>query len=140
MAEEPPSGRSFRIVPLSCASLTIALGLLTLIGWVSGLPLLASVRAKYIPMAPSTALCFSLIGIGLITHILKSTLRWIPRAAGCVVLVIAIAKLVEISAGFTLVSTPGLFVIRNYSGRFRPGEWHRSQRLTSFSLPSPYLR
>ena len=100
MAEEPPSGRSFRIVPLSCASLTIALGLLTLIGWVSGLPLLASVRAKYIPMAPSTALCFSLIGIGLIAHILKRTLRWIPRAAACVVLVIAIAKLVEIFGGF----------------------------------------
>ena len=100
MAEEPPSGRSFRIVPLSCASLTIALGLLTLIGWVSGLPLLASVRAKYIPMAPSTALCFFLIGIGLIAHILKRTLRWIPRAAACVVLVIAIAKLVEIFGGF----------------------------------------
>jgi hypothetical protein len=72
MAEEPPSGRRFRIIPLICASLTVALGLLTFIGWTSGLPLLASVRAKYIPMTPSTALCFSLIGIGLIVHIWKA--------------------------------------------------------------------
>src|SRR6476646_9167191 len=49
MAEEPPAGRSFQIIPLICASLTDALGLLTFFGWVSGLPLLASVRAKYIP-------------------------------------------------------------------------------------------
>jgi hypothetical protein len=49
MAEESPAGRSFQIIPLICASLTDALGLLTFFGWVSGLPLLASVRAKYIP-------------------------------------------------------------------------------------------
>jgi hypothetical protein len=54
MAEEPPAGRRFRIIPLICGSLTIALGLLIFIGCSSRLPLLASVRAKYIPMAPST--------------------------------------------------------------------------------------
>src|SRR4029434_7204680 len=37
MAGESPAGRSFRIIPLICASLTIALGLLTFIGWISGL-------------------------------------------------------------------------------------------------------
>jgi hypothetical protein len=100
VAEEPPPGPSFRTIPLICALLTIALGLLTFIGWISGLPLLASVRTKYIPMAPSTALCFSLIGIGLIAHIWKSRLRWIPRAGACVVLAIACAKLVEIFGGF----------------------------------------
>jgi hypothetical protein len=96
MADPPPRGRSLRIIPLVCASLTIALGVLTFIGWVSGLPLLASVRAKYIPMAPSTALCFSLIGTGLIVHMWKAALRSIPRFAACVVLAIACAKLVEI--------------------------------------------
>jgi hypothetical protein len=51
-----------------------ALGLLTFIGWISGLPLLASVCATYIPMAPSTAFCFSLIGIRLIVHLLRAAL------------------------------------------------------------------
>ena len=56
----------YRIAALVCASLTVLFAVLTFVGWISGLPLLASVRARYIPMAPSTALCFSLLGTGLI--------------------------------------------------------------------------
>ena len=67
------------MIPLICASPTNVLGLLTFIGWISGVPLLASVRAKYVPMAPSTAFCFSLIGVGLIAHLLRAALPWIPR-------------------------------------------------------------
>jgi hypothetical protein len=100
VAEERSESRSFRIIPLICASFTIALGLLTFIGWISGLPLLASVRAKYIPMAPSTAFCFSLIGIGLIVHLLRAALRWLPRAFASLVLAMACAKLVEVFGGF----------------------------------------
>jgi hypothetical protein len=86
--EERSESRSFRIIPLICALLAIALGLLTLIGWISGVPLLASVRAKYIPMAPSTAFCFTLIGVGLIcapvegSVTLDSTGCCIGRACG----------------------------------------------------------
>jgi len=58
VAEERSESRGFRIISLISASLTIALGLLTFIGWISGLLLLASVRAKYIPMAPSTVSAF----------------------------------------------------------------------------------
>ena len=67
------------MIPLICASPTNVLGLLTFIGWISGVPLLASVRAKYVPMAPSTAFCFSLIGVGLIAHLLRAALPWFPR-------------------------------------------------------------
>src|SRR2546430_5539599 len=77
VTEEGSERRSFRTIPLICASLTIALGVLTFIGWISGLLLLASVRAKYIPMAPSTALCFSLIGLGLIVPLRRPRLRWV---------------------------------------------------------------
>ena len=96
MPEERSESRSFRIIPLICALLAIALGLLTLIGWISGVPLLESVRANYIPMAPSTAFCFTLIGVGLIAHLLKAALRWIPRVVASVVLAVACAKSVEI--------------------------------------------
>jgi hypothetical protein len=85
---------------LICASLTIALGLLTFIGWISGLLLLASVRAKYIPMAPSTALCFSLIGIGLIAHLRRPRLRWMPRALASFVLAMAVREVDRDPLGF----------------------------------------
>jgi serine phosphatase RsbU (regulator of sigma subunit) len=100
VTEERSERGSFRTIPLICASLTIALGLLTFIGWISGLLLLASVRAKYIPMAPSTALCFSLIGIGLIVHLRRAVLRWLPRALASLVLAMACAKLIEVLWGF----------------------------------------
>ena len=115
MPEERSESRSFRIIPLICALLAIALGLLTLIGWISGVPLLASVRANYIPMAPSTAFCFTLIGVGLIAHLLKAALRWIPRVVASVVLAVACAKLVEIFGDLNFgidpwfVRNPGLF-------------------------------
>src|SRR6184192_4197395 len=100
VTEERSERRSFRTIALICASLTIGLGLLTFVGWISGLLLLASVRAKYIPMAPSTALCFSLIGIGLIVHLRRATLRWLPRACAAIVLAMACAKLIEVLGGF----------------------------------------
>jgi len=115
VAEERSESRGFRIISLISASLTIALGLLTFIGWISGLLLLASVRAKYIPMAPSTALCFSLIGLGLITHLRRATLRWLPRAVASFVLAMACAKLIEVLWGFNFgidawfVSNPAQF-------------------------------
>src|SRR5438874_13024656 len=99
VTEERGERRGFRTVPLICASLTIALGLVTFIGWISGLLLLASVRAKYIPMAPSTALCFSLIGIGLIVHLRRVALRWLPRALASLVLAIACEMLIDVLWG-----------------------------------------
>lgn len=94
------TSRKFRIVGLSSASLTMVIGLMTFIGWTLGLPVLASVRAKYIPMAPTTALCFSMIGIGLVLQLLRPTLGWIPRLLALVVLAIIGAKFVEIFGGF----------------------------------------
>jgi len=100
LVEAQPNSRIFATVPMVCASLAVVLGLMTFIGWISGLPLLASVRAKYIPMAPSTALCFSLIGIGLVVQARRPALRWFPRLLAALVLAMAVTKLVEFLGGF----------------------------------------
>ncbi len=115
MTDGARASRFWQIVPLACASLTILLGLLTFIGWSSGLSLLASVRAKYIPMAPSTALCFSLLGLGFIVNLRKPSLRWLPRLLAVVVFMMACAKLVEFLAGLHFgidawfIRNPGMF-------------------------------
>ena len=60
--------RSRRILPLLpqvfCAAAT-GLGLIGLFGWLSGHPLLAGFGANRIPMAPSTALLFVLLGLSV---------------------------------------------------------------------------
>lgn len=45
--------------------LTVAI--MGLLGYLPGLQLLGSIRGDYIPMAPSTAVCFIVLGIVLIT-------------------------------------------------------------------------
>ena len=98
MSERKVARGIFRKTALCCASLTLLFALLTFIGWISGLSLLASVRARYIPMAPSTALCFSLIGIGVVLHLWR-TARWVSRLLSVAVLVFAVAKLIEFLSG-----------------------------------------
>jgi serine phosphatase RsbU (regulator of sigma subunit) len=104
-----------RVLALACASLAVVLGLLTFAGWISGFAILASVRAKYIPMAPSTALCFSLLGIGLILQLTRPALRWLACLLSVIVFAIACAKLVEFLGGINFgidawfVRNPGKF-------------------------------
>jgi len=52
-------------VSLWCGVVAAAIGALTIIGWLTGAEYLASLRTRYIPMAPSTALCFALLGFAI---------------------------------------------------------------------------
>ena len=107
--------RTARALPLVCATLTVGLGVMTFVGWTSGLSILASVRAKYIPMAPSTALCFSLLGIGIIIQTVRPSVRWVPRVLSVAALALACAKLMEFLGGINFgidawfVRNPGKF-------------------------------
>ena len=105
----------FRNLSLVCACIALGLGILTFVGWISGIQLLASVRAKYIPMAPSTALCFSLLGIAIILNSRRPVRSWLVRLLAMIALTIACAKLVEFVGGFHFdidkwfVRNPGMF-------------------------------
>jgi serine phosphatase RsbU (regulator of sigma subunit) len=105
----------YRRVSLVCALLTATLGALTLIGWVSGLEALASIRRNYIPMAPSTALAFALLGGVMLMP--KDGRGWRLFAnvlLGCVALV-AVGKFCEFLSGTSwgidelFVSDPAMF-------------------------------
>ena len=90
---------SARVV-FACAGLVIVLALLTLAGWAFGMSQLASLRDSYIPMAPSTALCFLGIGGALVSA--QFSQRGLPRVLAGLVLLVALAKLIEFSFGMTL--------------------------------------
>ncbi len=115
MNRTDPSSPWLRLSGL-CAWLALALGALTLIGWTTGLEALASMRAKYIPMAPSTALAFTILSAA----ILAQSGKWRARPAltlGGVALVglLAVAKLGEFfwNTSFDLerwlIADPALF-------------------------------
>ncbi len=95
------------------AGVIILLGSLTLFGWISGVSTLASFRSSYIPMAPSSALCFLCIGLGLMST--EGAWRWISRLLAATVFLVACAKIIEIVCGLRfgidewLVRNPNAF-------------------------------
>jgi PAS domain S-box-containing protein len=100
---------------LAAGIFTSAMGLLTLLGWVFKLPLLASFRAGLIPMAPSSAVLFLLYGAAIC---LRAPLPLSRRAFGISLAVGCLGALVALLL-FTLgclnihldVEHPGLNII-----------------------------
>ncbi len=83
-----------------CAASATAFPLLALIGWVMGLPALAQWRTGYIPMAPSAALGFALLGVGLFVHV---------RSPGRCQFAVAAAVLAALLAGVLVAGSVGGF-------------------------------
>ncbi len=92
----------YRRISFVCALMTGALGTLTLIGWVSGLEVLASIRQTYIPMAPSTALAFTLLSLVLLLREHPKFRRPVAELLLVVVGILAGGKLVEFFSGRSL--------------------------------------
>jgi signal transduction histidine kinase len=105
-------------VSATAAILPLGLALLALAAWTSGSLRLASIRAAYIPMAPSTAIGFLLASAVLIGLALDGTTarRNAARAAAAFLALLAVIKLIEFFTGIAalnleaaLVAQPGEF-------------------------------
>lgn len=105
----------YRQISFVCALMTGVLGALTLVGWVSGLEVLASIRTTYIPMAPSTALAFTLLGWVMLLRGHPQFRRPIALVMLLVVGIVAAGKLLEFFSGVSLgveewlVADPAMF-------------------------------
>ncbi len=56
----------FKIFPLLVATITILSGISVLIGWKFNLPTMAGLFSFWLPMKPNAAICFVLLGFGII--------------------------------------------------------------------------
>jgi len=108
-----------------CSLVAAVLGGVSIVGWLTGMEALASVRAHYIPMAPTTALAFAVLGFATIAHFRTGWLRTASILGIIVVAAIAVAKLIEFVSGYSLgidelfVADPGtLGLVRK--GRMAP--------------------
>jgi|GEM_PF-1078751 len=88
-----------------CCGITISIGILAFISWLSGLQLLASVRQDYIPMAPNTATAFIILGISVLILTFQSLCRfsrWFSAFSALSVLTLSILTLIQFFVGGTL--------------------------------------
>ncbi|MBI5419354.1 MAG: response regulator [Deltaproteobacteria bacterium] len=82
----PPG--SFDRAAFLCGAGAALLALVALLGWILGLPLLASIHPRYIPMAPSTAVSFLLLGAILSIQSrgpLRDSARWLTAGLSALV-------------------------------------------------------
>lgn len=81
-----------------CCGMTIGMGVLTFVGWLSGLRLLASIRPDYIPMAPNTAAAFIILGISVLVLTFWSLCRfsrWFSAFSAMCVIALSILTLIQ---------------------------------------------
>ncbi|MBT4520559.1 MAG: PAS domain-containing protein [Halieaceae bacterium] len=92
---------ALKLLPTICASAAIAIAIMGLLGYVPGLAILGSVKENYIPMAPSTAISFVLLGSVLATVRPQP----LPEARAMVFMVIAslvlLFGLLEVAGSFS---------------------------------------
>ncbi len=119
---------AMRRVAQVCSGVGALLGILALVGWASGLHLLASLRPDSIPMAPSTGLAFVLLAIALFLHA-RAPAHQISKvsslSAALLVLLQSLLKLIAFFSGISLgieallVHNPGTFGVFP-AGRMSP--------------------
>ena len=96
---------SYRQAATAGTLVPLAFGLLGLTAWTTGLLRLASVRAEFIPMAPSTAVACVLVSAALIALAFGhgTTTRNSVRAVACLVSTLALIELVKFFAGVEVI-------------------------------------
>ncbi len=76
----------------------MSLGILAMAGWITGLRLLAGIRADFIPMAPNTAIGFILLGCALAANPAEygaRTRRLIVAVTSGIVMLLSTIRLFE---------------------------------------------
>jgi hypothetical protein len=111
--DERPVKQS-KLASMLCGATVALLGLATLVGWFLGQPVGQSWRRGYIPMSPSTAVAFMVLGAMLI-GVVGSRRHWQKLAglgAGLVILIMAV-RLSEFAGAVDLIGDHWFFWVRS---------------------------
>lgn len=93
--KSPVENRNRLVIGITrvCGLLAAGIGLVALLGWIAGLPLLHTFGSGWIPMAPSAALLFLLYGAGAVVLVGSKPDTPVHRTGTVVVSLCALASL-----------------------------------------------
>ena len=95
--EEPGADRQLRRVALACAAMSAGLAALAILGWVTHATTLSSFGPAFIPMAPSTAVCFLLLAGATAAYAAVPQRAFATRAAAAAAWVVSALALVQLA-------------------------------------------
>jgi PAS domain S-box-containing protein len=99
LPDQPLPPRLLLRVARACALLVTAIGVLVLIGWVAGMPLLKSLNPHWVSMRVNTAVGFLLAGLGLLARTHAGG-PWPSRGLGLLVFMLGLVTLSEYIFGW----------------------------------------
>jgi signal transduction histidine kinase len=97
-----PLGPAYRRTVQASGAVVVLVGIAALAGWATGDPVLMGVRARYIPMAPNTALAFIALGGGLVLVTATRGGRVLAAILAAPVAMVALLSLVQYLGGSNL--------------------------------------
>ncbi len=122
--------------PLGSA-LPIVMGLLVLAGWYFEIESLKRIRSGFVAMNPMTACLFivagSVLGLSL-SRTPSNAVLWVRRIGAVLILVIASAKLVELSLGWPIRVDQWLFAAKLDAGNGALPSWMAPNTAACFAL------
>lgn len=98
---EPGKYKFNRTAIISSAG-TVFVAVLGLLGWVPSLSFLGNINSHFIPMAPTTSICFLLFGLIVLIHIRYRLRGWSWFSAVAVTLLLSVFGIMELAEQFYL--------------------------------------
>jgi PAS domain S-box-containing protein len=130
----PEVPMSSKAIAQACAWVTIGIALLGLVGWALDWMMLAQIRPGFIPIAPSSALAFVLLGAGLLACVRGGGYRlkdWITGISASLVICLVTLCLLQLIYGFDVGLEHFLLRPAIAAGRIPP---HNMSPLTALAL------
>jgi signal transduction histidine kinase len=92
------AGRFYKFFAQSCGGIVAMIGVIAIVGWVIGSPLLTGIEPYYVPMAPNTAIAFIILGISLYAFVTVE--KWgitVSRTGAFLVFVLSVIHFSQLS-------------------------------------------
>ncbi len=80
------------------------------LGWITGFEFLGSISPHFIPMAPTTSICFILLGIILLIFIRYQLQGWSRFSVAAVTVIVSVFGAIELAEHFTGIDVENFFI------------------------------
>ena len=99
-SSEPGKNKSCNCAATICSVGAVFVAVLGLIGWIPSLSFLGNISPHFIPMAPTTSICFILLGLIVLIQTRYQLRRWNRFSAVAVTLLLSVFGIIELAEYF----------------------------------------
>lgn len=100
LSSKPGANKLFNRAAIMCSAGAVFVAVLGLLGWVPSLGFLGNITPHFIPMAPTTSICFILLGLIVLIQIRYRLQGWSRFSAVAVTVLLSVFGIIEFAEHF----------------------------------------